>query len=56
MIESGGRNRYDRIVIVDVAPEVQIERGVARGSRAKKCCGGSRTRFRARSACATRIT
>ena len=31
MIESGGRQRYDRIVIVDVAPEVQIARGVARG-------------------------
>lgn len=31
MIESGGRNRYDRIVIVDVVPEVQIERGIARG-------------------------
>jgi dephospho-CoA kinase len=31
MIESGGRKRFDRIVIVDVSPEVQIERGVARG-------------------------
>lgn len=31
MIESGGRNRYDRLVIVDVAPAVQIERGIARG-------------------------
>jgi len=31
MIESGGRNRYDRIVIVDVDPEVQVARGVARG-------------------------
>jgi dephospho-CoA kinase len=31
MIESGGRERYDRLVIVDVAPEVQIERGIARG-------------------------
>jgi dephospho-CoA kinase len=31
MIESGGRNRYDRIVIVDVVPEVQIDRGIARG-------------------------
>ncbi|HET7434482.1 MAG TPA: dephospho-CoA kinase [Thermoanaerobaculia bacterium] len=31
MIESGGRARYDRIVIVDVTPEVQIERGIARG-------------------------
>lgn len=31
MIESGGRHRYDRIVIVDVDPEVQVQRGVARG-------------------------
>jgi dephospho-CoA kinase len=31
MIESGGRERHDKIVIVDVTPEVQIERGVARG-------------------------
>ncbi|HVE70902.1 MAG TPA: dephospho-CoA kinase [Thermoanaerobaculia bacterium] len=31
MIESGGRNRYDRLVIVDVEPQVQIERGIARG-------------------------
>ena len=31
MIESGGRNRYDKLVIVDVDPNVQIERGVARG-------------------------
>jgi dephospho-CoA kinase len=31
MIESGGRNRYDRLVIVDVEPEVQIARGMARG-------------------------
>lgn len=31
MIESGGRQRYDRLVIVDVDPEVQVERGVARG-------------------------
>ena len=31
MIESGGRARYDRIVVVDVQPEVQVERGVARG-------------------------
>ncbi len=31
MIESGGRQRYDRLVIVDVQPEVQVERGVARG-------------------------
>ena len=31
MIESGGRERYDRIIVVDVDPAVQIERGVARG-------------------------
>lgn len=31
MIESGGRSRYDRIVIVDVSPETQVARGVARG-------------------------
>ena len=31
MIESGSSKRYDKLVIVDVTPEVQIERGVARG-------------------------
>lgn len=31
MIESGGRERYDRIVVVDVAPDIQVERGTARG-------------------------
>lgn len=31
MIESGGRQRYDKLVIVDVGPAVQIERGIARG-------------------------
>jgi dephospho-CoA kinase len=31
LLESGGKQRYDKIVVVDVAPEVQIERGVARG-------------------------
>ena len=31
MIESGGRERYDKVVIVDVKPEIQIERGIARG-------------------------
>jgi dephospho-CoA kinase len=31
MLESGGRQRYDRLVIVDVAPDVQIARGVGRG-------------------------
>lgn len=31
MIESGSSKLYDKLVIVDVTPEVQIERGVARG-------------------------
>ena len=31
MIESGGRHRYDRLVIVDVDPVVQVARGIARG-------------------------
>jgi dephospho-CoA kinase len=31
LLESGGRERYDRIVVVDVAPDVQVARGVARG-------------------------
>ena len=31
LLESGGRERYDRIVVVDVAPEVQLARGIARG-------------------------
>lgn len=31
MIESGGRDRYDRLVVVDVDPGVQVRRGVARG-------------------------
>ncbi len=31
MIESGGRHRYDRLVIVDVEPAVQVARGIARG-------------------------
>jgi len=31
LIEAGGRQRYDKIVVVDVATEVQIERAVARG-------------------------
>lgn len=32
LIESGGRDRYDRIIVVDAAPELQLSRGVARGS------------------------
>ncbi len=31
LLEAGGRQRYDKIVIVDVAPDVQIERAIARG-------------------------
>src|SRR5205085_6904550 len=31
LLEAGGRARYDRIVVVDVPPEVQVERAVARG-------------------------
>ena len=31
LLEAGGKARYDRIVVVDVPPEVQIERGIARG-------------------------
>ncbi|HEX9982549.1 MAG TPA: dephospho-CoA kinase [Thermoanaerobaculia bacterium] len=31
LLEAGGRQRYDRIVVIDVDPAVQIERGVARG-------------------------
>lgn len=31
LLESGGRQRYDRIVVVDVPPELQRQRGVGRG-------------------------
>ena len=31
LLESGGKKRYDRIVVVDVEPEEQVRRGVARG-------------------------
>lgn len=31
LLEAGGRQRYDRIVIVDVTPDVQVERAVRRG-------------------------
>jgi len=31
LLESGGRKRYDRIVVVDSEPSLQIERAVARG-------------------------
>lgn len=31
LLESGGKQRYDKIVVVDVTPDVQVARGVARG-------------------------
>jgi dephospho-CoA kinase len=31
LIEAGAASRYDKVVVVDVDPEMQIERGVARG-------------------------
>jgi len=31
LIESGGRERYDRIIVVDVQPDVQIARALSRG-------------------------
>jgi dephospho-CoA kinase len=31
LIEAAGRDRYDRIIVVDVDVETQLERGVARG-------------------------
>ena len=31
LLEAGGRDRYDRIVVVDVAPDVQIARAIGRG-------------------------
>lgn len=31
LLEAGARTRYDRVVVVDVDPAVQIERGIARG-------------------------
>ncbi|MDQ3280099.1 MAG: dephospho-CoA kinase [Acidobacteriota bacterium] len=31
MLESGGYKRYDKLVVVDVAPEIQLARGIARG-------------------------
>jgi dephospho-CoA kinase len=31
LLESGGKERYDRIVVVDVEPEEQLRRGTARG-------------------------
>ncbi len=31
LLESGGKQRYDRIVVVDVAPDVQVQRAIGRG-------------------------
>lgn len=31
LLEAGGKQRYDRIVVVDVRPEVQVERAIGRG-------------------------
>lgn len=31
LLEAGGKERYDKIVVVDVQPQLQIERGVSRG-------------------------
>jgi dephospho-CoA kinase len=31
LLEAGGRARHDRIVVIDTPPELQIERGIARG-------------------------
>lgn len=31
LLEAGGKQRYDKIVVIDVTPEMQVERGVARG-------------------------
>jgi len=31
LLEAGGKGRYDKIVVVDVPPAVQVERAVARG-------------------------
>jgi dephospho-CoA kinase len=31
LIEAGGKDRYDRIIVVDVDPQIQLARAVARG-------------------------
>jgi dephospho-CoA kinase len=31
LLEAGGKQRYDKIVVVDVAPDVQVARAIARG-------------------------
>ncbi len=35
LVESGGKKRYDRIVVVDIDPSLQIERAVGRGMNAE---------------------
>ena len=35
LIEAGGKDRYDRIVVVDVDPETQLARAIARGMSAE---------------------
>lgn len=36
LLEAGGKQRYDRIVVVDVDPEVQLARAVGRGMTAEE--------------------
>jgi dephospho-CoA kinase len=36
LLESGGRQRFDRIIVIDVDPEVQIARAVSRGMTAEE--------------------
>ena len=36
LLESGGRQRFDRIVVVDVQPEVQVARAIGRGMTAEE--------------------
>ena len=36
LLESGGKQRFDRIVVVDVDPAVQIERAIGRGMTAEE--------------------
>jgi dephospho-CoA kinase len=36
LLESGGKQRFDRIVVVDVAPDVQMARAIGRGVTAEE--------------------
>lgn len=36
LLEAGGKQRYDRIVVVDVAPDVQVARAIGRGMTAEE--------------------